>query len=67
MFKEPKQFCRWVIKYDHLPAQLKKLMEQQLVKSAHNYCARQGLKPDEYVMTTLSIDEIPFSFIINVK
>ncbi len=62
-----KQFHRWAIKFNSLPAKLIKDIEAECVKKANQYCQRNGLDANEYVVTTIRLEEIPFSFIVTLK
>ena len=56
-----------MVKYNNLPIKLRKDLEQQFIVKANQYCQREGLKPDDYVITMLKAENIPFSFIMTLK
>lgn len=55
------------MKYDTLPAKLRKDIESELIKNANYYCFRNGLKTGEFVITMIRPENIKFSFVATLS
>ena len=67
MLKQRKEFCKWIVKYGALSLAVRKLLEQEFAIKAKQFGMRQGLKPDEFVVTMVKCNAINFSFVITLK
>lgn len=66
-FQNKKQFCKFAVRFNSLPLKVRQDLEKEFIIKAKQYCQREGLKPDEVVITMIKADQIPFSFIVNAK
>ena len=67
MLRDKKQFCRFAVKFGSLPLKIRQDLEKEFVTKAKQYCRREGLDPNECIITMVKADSIPFSFIVTLK
>lgn len=62
-----KQFSKWMARFSSLSPKLRKDLELELIKKANQYCQREGLKSNEFVVTSIKVDDIVFGFVVAIR